>query len=87
MRLEKQVQSREDYMISLENEAIMLRKEIKQAKFNNEKTGYSGFVGSLTQLRQSRGRSTSNNRFGDRSTSAERQHVTLSNQNTATMPD
>ena len=35
-------------MISLENESIMLRKEIKNAKFNNEKQGYSGFVGGLT---------------------------------------
>ena len=71
--MEKQVQSREDYMVSLENEAIMLRKEIKLAKFNNEKQGYSGFVGNLTQLRQNRGRSTSNNRLGERnSTSAER---------------
>ena len=48
VRSEKQVQSREDYMISLENETIMLRKEIKQAKFNNEKQGYSGFLGNLT---------------------------------------
>ena len=48
VHLEKQVQSREDYMVSLENEAIMLRKEIKLAKFNNEKQGYSGFVGNLT---------------------------------------
>ena len=83
VRLEKQVQSREDYMISLENETIMLRKEIKQAKFNNEKQGYSGFLGNLTQLRQSRGRSTRNNRFGENSASAERQTITLSNQNSA----
>ena len=48
VRLEKLVKSREDYMISLENEAIMLRKEIKDAKFNNEKQGYAGFVGGLT---------------------------------------
>ena len=48
-------------MISLENESVMLRKEIKDAKFNNEKTGYSGFIGGLTKLRSSRERSTSNN--------------------------
>ena len=37
VRLEKLVKSREDYMCNLETEAIMLRKEIKDAKFNNEK--------------------------------------------------
>ena len=37
VRLEKLVKSREDYMVSLENESIYLRKEIKNAKFNNEK--------------------------------------------------
>ena len=59
-RLEKQIQSREEYMISLENEAIMLRREIKDAKFHNEKSGYAGFLGGLTQLRDSRDRSKSN---------------------------
>ena len=49
-------------MLSLENETIMLRKEIKEAKFNNEKKGYQGFLGGLTQLRNSRSRSVSNNR-------------------------
>ena len=48
VRLEKLVKSREEYMCSLENEAIMIRKEIKDAKFNNEKSGYNGFVGGLT---------------------------------------
>ena len=38
-------------MLKLENESIMLRKEIKEAKFVNEKQGYSGFLGNLTQLR------------------------------------
>ena len=38
-------------MVKLENESIMLRKEIKDAKFVNEKQGYVGFLGGLTQLR------------------------------------
>ena len=38
-------------MINLENEAVMLRHEIKNAKFNNEKGGYDRFVGGLTVLR------------------------------------
>ena len=38
-------------MINLENEAVMLREEIKNAKFNNEKGGYDKFVGGLTVLR------------------------------------
>ena len=38
-------------MINLENEAVMLREEIKSAKFNNEKGGYDKFVGGLTVLR------------------------------------
>ena len=79
VRLEKLVKSREDYMCNLETEAIMLRKEIKDAKFNNEKQGYNGFVGGLTQLRTNRGRSTSNNRGVDRS--AERKPINLSNNN------
>ena len=57
VRLEKLVKSREDYMVSLENESIYLRKEIKNSKFTNEKQGYLGFVGNLTQLRASRERS------------------------------
>ena len=51
-------------MISLENEAIMIRKELKDSKFVNEKQGYAGFVGGLTRLREDRSRSTSNNRLG-----------------------
>lgn len=47
-RLEKLVSSREDYVCSLENEAVFLRKEIKNAKFNNEKQGYTGFLTGLT---------------------------------------
>lgn len=74
VRLEKLVKSREEYMCSLENEAIMIRKEIKDAKFNNEKSGYNGFVGGLTQLRQNRIRSSSNNRGVER-ISAERKPV------------
>jgi hypothetical protein len=38
-------------MVSLENESITLRREIKEAKFNNEKSGYTGFVSGLTKLR------------------------------------
>ena len=45
-------------MINLENEAIMLRDEIKRAKFNNEKGGYDRFVNGLTQIK-SRDRSRS----------------------------
>ena len=51
-------------MISLENEAIMIRKEIKETKFINEKPEYNRFVGGLTRLREDRSRSTSNNRLG-----------------------
>jgi len=60
-RLEWQVQSREEYVVQLENEAIYLRKEIKEAKFHNEKHGYAGFVGGLVQLRKSSERSKSKN--------------------------
>ena len=35
-------------MCELENETIDLRKEIKQTKFNNMKSGYSGFLSGLT---------------------------------------
>ena len=38
-------------MINLENEAVMLREEIKNSKFNNEKGGYDKFVTGLTRLR------------------------------------
>lgn len=38
-------------MISLEKEAILLRKEIKDCKYLNEKQGYEYFVGGLTKLR------------------------------------
>ena len=38
-------------MINLENEAVMLRDEIKKAKFNNEKGGYDRFVGGLTVIK------------------------------------
>ena len=48
-------------MINLENEAVMLRDEIKNAKFNNEKGGYDKFVGGLTKLRS---RDRSDNRGG-----------------------
>ena len=49
-------------MVNLENESVMLRKEIKESKFNNEKQGYAGFLGGLTKLREgSRLRSTSKN--------------------------
>lgn len=79
LRFERVVQSREDYIISLENESIMLRKEIKDCKFGNEKQGYAGFVGSLTQLRQTR-----NGGIGDGgSVSAERKRVTISNRNSS----
>jgi hypothetical protein len=64
VRVEKLVKTREEYMLSLENESIMLRREIKDVKFHNEKSGYTGFVGGLTKLRESRERSTSNNRGG-----------------------
>lgn len=77
VRLEKLVKSREDYMVSLENESVYLRKEIKASKFNNQKQGYIGFVSNLTQLRQSRDRS--HNRVEQ--LSAERRPVNLSNQN------
>ena len=60
VRLENLVKSREEYMINLETESITLRREIKDVKFHNEKSGYTGFVGGLTKLRESRERSTSN---------------------------
>ena len=50
-RLDKLVQSREEYMCQLENETVLLRNEIKQTKFNGEKSGYTGFLSGLTQLR------------------------------------
>lgn len=63
VRLEKLVRHREEYVVSLENESIYLRKEIKNAKFNNEKSGYTGFVSGLTKLRSSQERSKSSNRL------------------------
>lgn len=71
-RLERLVASREDYVVSLENEAVMLRKEIKESKFNNEKQGYDRFVGGLTKLRSSQERPKSNNRGDLSGVSAER---------------
>ena len=70
-------------MISLENEAIMIRKEIKNSKFVNQKQGYSDFVGSLTRLREDRSRSTSNNRLGIACQEPQSQlsPIDLSNQN------
>lgn len=44
--------AREDYIKSLEGENIMLREEIKKAKFNNEKSGYEKFTMGLTVLRK-----------------------------------
>ena len=44
--------AREDYITRLENENIMLRDEIKKAKFNNEKNGYEKFTTGLTVLRK-----------------------------------
>ena len=35
-------------MCKLENETVFLRKEIKAAKFTNEKQGYTGFLSGLT---------------------------------------
>ena len=55
--LEQLVDSREDYILNLEREAVMLRKEIKDAKYNNEKNSYKDFVKNLTVLRPERGRS------------------------------
>jgi hypothetical protein len=51
VNLERQIKKREQYMINLENEAVMLREEIKNSKFHNEKGGYDKFVGGLTKLR------------------------------------
>lgn len=56
--LERQVNSREDYMQALEKEAVMLRHEIKNAKFNNERAPYDKFVSSLTTLRPNKQKST-----------------------------
>ena len=55
--------AREDYIIALENENIMLREEIKKSKFNCEKNKYENFLGGLTVLRKdstSRERGTRN---------------------------
>lgn len=85
LRLEQLIQSREDYMVSLENESITLRREIKEAKFNNEKSGYTGFVSGLTKLRQSRERSASNNRR-TASLSGEHAELNLLNKNSSHRP-
>jgi len=69
-------------MISLENESIVLRREIKDVKFNNEKSGYTGFVGGLTKLREGRDRSTSNNR-GSSTLSGPTTGLNLSNHNSS----
>lgn len=50
--LNKQVLAREDYIVSLENENLMLREEIKRAKFFKEKSGYADFTAGLTVLRK-----------------------------------
>ena len=73
-KLQRQQKTEETYMINLENEAVMLRDEIKRAKFNNEKGGYDKFVGGLTTLK-TRERSKSNtktNGLRDSSVSNER---------------
>ena len=44
--------AREDYIVSLENENLMLREEIKRAKFFKEKSGYADFTAGLTVLRK-----------------------------------
>ena len=75
-RLERLVEAREEYVVSLENESIMIRKEIKDAKFNNEKSGYNGFVSGLTRLRSSTERQKSAGRVA-----AVSQGITLAKQN------
>ena len=54
VRLERLVNQREDYTTQLENETIMLRKEIKDCKYNNEKKGYERFLSGLTKLNERR---------------------------------
>ena len=51
--------AREDYIVSLENENIMLREEIRKSKFYKEKDSYDKFTAGLTVLRK---RETSNSR-------------------------
>ena len=79
LRLERIVHSREDYLIQLENETTMLRKEIKDCKYNNEKQGYEGFLNGLTILRQSRNNGITKS---GGAVSVERKRVTISNRNT-----
>ena len=50
--LNKQVIASEDYIVSLDNENIMLREEIRKAKFYKEKSGYTEFTAGLTVLRK-----------------------------------
>lgn len=50
--MNKQVLAREDYIVALENENILLREEIRKAKFDNEKDGYEKFKAGLTVLRK-----------------------------------
>lgn len=88
-RLERLVSSREEYVVSLETEAIMLRKEIKDSKFNNEKQGYDKLIGGLTKIRSSQERSRSHNRGDLSGVSAERQqsnHTNLANQSSMLRP-
>ena len=49
--IEKEIVTREDYIVAVEDENIKLREEIKKAKFMNERSGYDNFVNGLTQLR------------------------------------
>ena len=50
--MNKQVLAREDYIVALENENILLREAIRKAKFENEKDGYEKFKAGLTVLRK-----------------------------------
>ena len=58
----------------------MLRKEIKDCKYNNEKQGYEGFLNGLTILRQSRNNGITKS---GGAVSVERKRVTISNRNSA----
>ena len=49
--LEDLVNQREDYICNLEREAIMLRRDIKEAKYHNEISSYKEFAKKLTVLR------------------------------------
>ena len=59
-------------MTNLEREAIMLRKQIKEAKYANEKNSYQEFAKRLTVLRSDRGRSSLTRSQNEKSVSAER---------------